>query len=230
MHRFHPIVTLLLSLGLTAQVSAQAKEGDTGVTVDKEKRTVSIDAKIAPRKLAYLKGEVYPIEVIACYPHPKGKKAHETVVTIEAAPSEIHKALESLGVKAGSPIMGETKDKAKGPLVNIYIEVPAAAGETKKLTMDKVLVDSRTGKPFPSKKDVQFIFTGSIMAPEPGKTEKKYGADESGTLIVIFPVSNQTVFQTTLSMEYEKFMKLETNTKNLPKEGTPVKLILEIPK
>jgi len=31
-------------------------------------------------------------------------------------------------------------------------------------------------------------------------------------------------------MEFEKFMKLETNTKNLPKEGTPVKLILEAPK
>jgi hypothetical protein len=31
--------------------------------------------------------------------------------------------------------------------------------------------------------------------------------------MVIFPVSNQTVLQTNLSMQYERFMKLETNTK-----------------
>ena len=51
----------------------------------------------------------------------------------------------------------------------------------------------------------------------------------SGTLAVIFPVSDQTVLQTNLPMEYEKLMKLETNTKVLPKEGTPVRLVIEVP-
>ena len=58
-----------------------------GVTVDMGKKAVIIDAKIAPRKLDYL-DQIYPIEVIACWPHPKGKKAHETVVTIDAKPSD----------------------------------------------------------------------------------------------------------------------------------------------
>ena len=49
-------------------------------------------------------------------------------------------------------------------------------------------------------------------------------------LIVIFPVTNMTVMQTNLTMKYEKYMKLETNTKVLPKEGTPVKLVLEVAK
>ena len=35
------------------------------------------------------------------------------------------------------------------------------------------------------------------------------------------------VFQTSLQIENEKFMKLEVNTKVMPKEGTPVKLVLE---
>jgi hypothetical protein len=202
------------------------KEGG-GLKVDKDKRTITIDAKIAPRKLAHLK-EVYPIEVIACWEHPKGKKAHETVVTIDANPSSVHKALESLGLKPGTPVMGESKNEPAGPEVNLFLEVPGVGDETRKLTMDKVLVDSRTGKPFP--KSTKFRFTGSVMEqPDPAKKDKVYGADTSGTLIVVFPVSNLTVFQTNWTMKEERFMKLETNTKNLPKEGTPVKLVIEVP-
>jgi hypothetical protein len=202
------------------------KDG-AGVKVDKDKGTVTIDAKIAPRKLEYLKGEVYPIEVIACWAHPKGKKAHETVVTIEALPSAVHKAIESLGLKPGTPIMGGEKEVPQGPEVNLYLEVPTPEGGFKKVTMDKALIDSKNGKPFP--KSVKWRFTGSTLAkPDPNKEEMAYGADQSGTLAVIFPVSNLTVLQTNLPMEYEKLLKLETNTKVLPKEGTPVRLVIEV--
>ncbi len=196
-----------------------------GVSVDKEKRLIKIDARVAPRKV--LKS-IYPIEVIACWPHPKGKKAHETVVTIEANPSAIHKALVGLGLKPGKPVMGESKDPPQGPEVNIYLEVAGPDGEVKKLTMDRVLVDTRTGKPFP--KSIKWRFTGSAMVqPDPEKDDKVYGADLSGTLIAIFPVTDQTVFQTNKTLEDEKFLKLETNPKVLPKEGTAVKLVIEVP-
>src|SRR5262249_20039946 len=105
MKRFGIVVVIGAVLGYGAAVSSQEKkDGTPGVVVDKDKRTISIDAKIAPRKLPHLK-EIYPLEVIACWPHPKGKKAHETVVTIDAKPSDVHKALESLGLKAGKPVM-----------------------------------------------------------------------------------------------------------------------------
>jgi hypothetical protein len=184
---------------------------------------------MAPRKLAYLKGEIYPLEVIACWPHPKGKKAHETIVTIEALPSTVHKALEGLGLKAGTPVMGGEKEVPQGPEVNLFLEIPTSEGAFKRVTMDKAMMDSRTGKPFP--KSVRWRFTGSVFAkPDPNKEEKVYGADLSGTLVVIFPVSDQTVLQTNLPMENEKFMKLEVNTSVLPKEGTPVRLVIEVPK
>ena len=111
----------LITAGL---VSAADVKLPDAIKVDKEKKTVTIDAKIAPRKLAYLKGEVYPIEVIACWAHPKGKKAHETIVTIEALPSAVHKAIESLGLKPGAPIMGGEKEVPQGPDVNLYLEIP----------------------------------------------------------------------------------------------------------
>lgn len=205
----------------------RAGKGESGVTVDKDKRIVKIDAKIAPRKLEYLKGKEYPIEVIACWAHPKGKKAHETVVTIEANPSAVHKAVESVGLKPGKPVMGE--GEPKGPEVLLYLEIPEADGTARKLSIDKTLVDSRNGKPFP--KSVKWRFTGSVMSkPDPNKDDMVYGADLTGTLISIFPVTDQTVFQTSLTMKEEKYVKLETNTKSLPAEGTAVKLVIEAAK
>lgn len=206
------------------QLHGQAgKDAPKGVAVDKDKKTVTIDAKIAPRKLPHL-DQIYPLEVIACWPHPKGKKAHETIVTIEAKPSDVHKALEDLGLKAGKPVMGE--GEPKGPAVNVYLLVPDATGLERKVTMDKAMIDSRNGKPFP--KNIEWRFTGSALtSPDPTKNEKVYGADYSGTLMAIFPVTNETVFQTELTIKYEGIMKLELNTKVLPKEGTPVKLVIE---
>jgi len=221
-------VRLLIVPALVLIVALPLRGGadKDGVTVDKEKRTVTIDAKIAPRKLPHLKGEIYPIEVIACFPHPRGKKAHETVVTIEAAPSAVAKALAGLGLTPGTPVMGG-KDEPKGPEVKVYLLIDDA-GDVRRLTMDKVLVDKNNGKPFP--KNIQWRFTGSVMTkPDPNVNKEVYGADDSGTLIVIFPVSNSTVLQTNLTMESERYLKLETNTKTLPPVGTPVKLVLEVP-
>ena len=219
---------ILLAVGLAAlclMARASADEAK-GVAVDKAKRTVSIDAKIAPRKLAHL-DKTYPIELVACWPHPRGKKAHETVVTIDSDPSAVHKGLEELGLKAGKPAKGEGT-KAEGPEVNVYIEVPDGAGGTKRLTMDKFLIDPVSKKPAPK---VKVRFTGSVMSPvDPSKPdEKKYGADLTGSLLALFPVTDETVLQTDWTMKEEKYLKLEVNTQAMPKEGTPVKLVIEVP-
>jgi hypothetical protein len=220
-------VALVALVGRTA-----AEDAKTGVRVDKGKKTVTIDAKVAPRKLEHLKGEVYPIELIACWPHPKGKKAHETVLTVEADPSAVHKALEEVGLKSGKPAKGAAPKegapdpKGEGPEVNVFIEVPDGAGGTRRLTLDKVLMDPKTKKPAPK---MTFVFTGSAMsAPDPNRPqEKKYGADITGSLICLFPVTDEVVLQTGWTMKEEKFLKLDVRPGVLPKEGTPVKLVIE---
>lgn len=209
-------------------VFAHAADTPAGIVVDKEKRTVTIVARIAPRKIDDPRyKEIYPIEVIACWAFPRGQKAHETVVTIDVKPSEVHKALESLGLKPGKPVMGESKEPPQGPEVAIALEVADEGGRAKRLPIEKILIDPKTNKPMPK---VRWRFTGSALKqPNPDKDEKVYGADVTGTLIAIFPVTNETVFQTNLTMKEEKYVKLETNKKLLPKEGTPVKLILTVP-
>jgi hypothetical protein len=209
-----------LLLGLVLATAAPP-----GITVDQEKKTVTIDAKVAPRKLEHL-AETYPIEVIACWAHPKGKKAHETILTIDVNPSDVHKALESLGLKAGKPAKGQDA-VAEGPEIAVLIEVPQPGGAAKRLTLDKVLLDPKTRKPMP--KGVKFKFTGSVLSQAaPDKPEKVYGADTTGTLIAVFPVTDETVLQSSLTMKEEKYLKLDVNKDALPKEGEAVKLVLEV--
>ena len=209
---------------LVASAMAQDKPNEA-IKVDKEKKTVTIACKVALRKLPNL-SEIYPIEVIASLPAPQGQKAHETVVTFEAKPSDIHKAVESLGLKPGKPAKGEGA-AAEGPEVKIFLDLPGAGGLTKRLPIEKVLVDRKTAKVMPP---LKWIFTGSISKqPDPNKPEKAYGADTTGTLIAIFPVTDETVFQTGLTMKDEPLIKLETNTKVLPEIGTDVQLVIQVP-
>lgn len=214
--RFQWMLAAVLALG----VNAFAADGPAGLTVDAANKKIIIPAKVAPRKLAKL-DQIYPIEVIACWPESKnGQKAHETVVVFEVKPSEVHKALEAFGLKAGKPAQGEG-EKAEGPEVKVSLELP----DGKVVPIEKTLLDKKTGKPMPR---LKWFFTGSVMTqPNPEKDEKVYGADTTGTMIGIFPVTNQVVIQTNLTMKDEPLLKLETDKKLLPPEGTAVKLIIE---
>ena len=221
------LLGLVAVLTLAVVIVAADPPAVPGLTVDAEKRTVTVAAKVAPRKLAHL-DQVYPIEVIATWAYRDGKKgkAHETVVTTDVLPSAVHKALESLGAKPGKPARGEGT-KAVGPEVTVFIEVAQADGTPRRLTMDKVLLDPKTKKPLP--KGVKFLFTGSAQVEvEPGKLGTVYGADLTGTLLAIFPVTDETVCQSSLTMAEEKYLKLDVNKDALPPEGTAVKLVLEV--
>jgi hypothetical protein len=207
-----------------------ADDPPKGITVDKDKRTVTIDAKMAPRKLEDPKfqGNQWPIEVIACWSYEKkGHKAHETVVTMDdVKPSDVHKAIESLGIKPGKPVVGDDslKTPPQGPAFKVYLEFAGPDDQPKRVPIEKCLVGPG-GKPMPV---LEWRFTGSVMSkPDPTKEDTVYGADLTGTLISIFPVTNETVFQTNLTMKEEKFLKIETDPKVVPKVGAAVKIVLE---
>ncbi len=194
------------------------------VTVDKTARTISIPCQIAARKLPNL-SEIYPLEVIATAPPPRGRKAHETVVTTDVRPSQVHAALEALGLQPGQPAKGEDA-KAIGPEVTLSLQFTDSSGKTTSIPIDRTIVDAKSKKPLPL---VKWFFTGSIRKqPDPEREETVYAADLSGTLITIFPVTNETVFQSGLTMADESSLKLETNKTLLPPEGTNVSLIVRI--
>lgn len=217
-------LTIFATAVTTAGGVVLAADAPAGFTIDKEKRTITIPCKIAPRKLPNL-AEVYPIEVIAAWAAPKGQKAHETVVTFDAKPSDIHKALEGLGVKAGKPAKGEGAE-AQGAEVKLFIDIPGPGGISKRLPIERTIVDRKSGKTMPN---LKWVFTGSVEKQlDPAKPDKVYAADQTGTLIAIFPVTNECVFQTNLTMKDEPLIKLETNTKVLPEIGAEVQLVIQL--
>jgi hypothetical protein len=223
-----PVATLAKPNGTTPRAPAPAPADDPrdpkALTVDKKARTISIACAIALRKLPNL-DQRYPIEVVATYPAPRGLKAHETIVSFKGVkPSDIHKALEELGLKPGKPAYGENGE-AEGPEVRVFIEW-TLDGKTQRLPIEECLVHRDSGKPMTA---LKFRFTGSVMKqPDPEKDDKVYGADMSGTLLSLFPVTNETVLQSQLTLKDEPSFKLETSPK-LPKEGTAAKLMLVIP-
>src|SRR4051812_39902783 len=143
----------MLSLTMIAVLPGLAGAPGKGVTVDKAQKTVAIDAERAPRKNAEpkLMDRISPAPEIGPQGYPKGLKAHETVVTFDVKPSEIHKALEGLGLKPGKPVFGDVKEQSEGPELNIYLEVPGEAG-VKRVPIEKTLVDPKSGKSMPKVK------------------------------------------------------------------------------
>jgi hypothetical protein len=215
------VVIGLVALMLMGQMALAADELPGGIVVDKEKKTVTVAAKIAPRKINDPRyTEIYPIEVIACAEFPKGQKAHETVITVDVKPSDVHKALESLGLKAGTPANAAGGAAATGAELKVSLELPNG----KTVPIEKTLVDKKTGKTMPT---LKWHFTGSAMKKlDPNKPDETYGADTTLTLIGIFPVTDETVIQSNLTMKDEPIVKMETNKALLPPEGTAVKLVI----
>jgi hypothetical protein len=194
------------------------------VKVDRAARTVTIPCVVAPRKLPHLNA-VYPIEVIATHPAPDGQKAHETVVAFDKSirPGDIHTALVQLGLKPGKPAHTEGA-VAEGPTLRIDLELPAGNGKTRRVPIEQTLLD-RSKK---TRLKCTWHFTGSAARqPDPEKDDLVYGADLTGTLITVFPVTAEAVIQGSLSLKDESNLKLETDKSVLPKEGTAVKLIIQ---
>jgi len=193
--------------------------------IDKPNKRIIIQCRVAKRKLPNL-DQQYPIEVIATYPAPRAQKAHETVLTFTGIrPSDVHRGLIELGLKPGRPAVGENA-KAEGPELKIWVEFPGP-GKAQAISLEQLLVHKTTGQPMIG---LKWHFTGSALKqPDPELDDKVFGADMTGTLISLFPVTDATVIQSQLTMKDEPNFKLETNTKVLPKEGTPIRLIIALP-
>jgi len=202
---------------------APASDKPVQIVIDKQSRTVTLPARIAPRKLATL-NDIYPIEVIATYPAPRGQKAHETVISFtDVRPSDVQRALLDLGLKPGKPARGENA-KAEGPVLKLFLEVPGKDNAWQRVPIERSLVMRESGKPVP---ELVWHFTGSsLRQPDPEKNEAFVGADVTGTLISLFPVTDDTIIQSALTLNDEPNYRLDTNSAMLPAVGTPVRLVI----
>jgi outer membrane protein assembly factor BamB len=207
-----------------ADESVKAREAAAiRVEVDPKRRSVTVPCRIAPRKLPFL-AEIYPLEVVASLPAPAGQKAHETVVTFEASLSEVRQALLNLGLREGKPIKGDTAQSPSGDALDLLIEWPLSSDTWQTVPVEALIVEERTGRALP---DLKWHFTGSAMRqPDPEKDAKILGAEASGTLATLFPVTDETLIQSSLEMADRRLLRLDTDKMAIPPEGTEARLVI----
>lgn len=104
---------------------------------------------------------------------PESGRGYEALAWSHAQPSDVHKALEFIGMKPGQPFNpGKLRFWSKGERVHLTVG-PIEAEE--RIPFESLVTDKTTGEPL---SDDGFIFTGSCMVTKPGeRSQRVYAAD-----------------------------------------------------
>ncbi len=207
--------------------------GDDFIKTDKDKREVRVAAETTKRTTP--QGKAWPIEVFLCV---ERGKMHETVFHTSAKPSELHKALESIGLKKGEPALpAESTENGKyvepkGDKVDVFVEWTNTDGKMRREPWNKMVVTGQgSGDPTKSvqrgeMKEVaamSWLFVGSRMGINPDSGAPIYGADDNKSIATVNHNDVTAVLQLP-GGDKEGFI-FDTSTA-VPPPGTKVTLIL----
>lgn len=187
-----------------------------GITVDREARTIDLDARVVLREGEWL-------ELIACTP---GTREHEALVIVAAKPSNIHLALLSLGLEPGKPLHSRMEGEERvivpptGPAVEAFF-VLDREGEKVEVPVNEWVVDQKNGTPLPSNR---FLFTGSAFVPYEGK--EVYMADLEGSVLTIVNFGDDLLSRDTTQTNQTDDGQWGAKTDAIPPLGTRVLLRL----
>ena len=224
--------TIFLAMVLVGCSVAQLFAADSPlVQVDREKRVVRVTAEATKR--VERAGKVWPIEVFLC---GLGGKMHEAVFHTTAKPSEIHKALEAIGLKPGAPADEDENGKyiaPRGDPVDVFVEWTDEQGKVQRQPSYKMLVYG-AGSSDPRKSTQRgelkeptpftWLFVGSKMGIDPDTGKDVYGGDLNLSIAIVNHEDRTAVFQTTL--KDEPGFIYETSPE-VPSPGTKVSIILQ---
>jgi len=156
------------------------------------------------------------IEVLVCTP---SGKTHETVMTVDCVPSNVHAALLLIGLQPGRPVA--YKDKKYGPTGD-RVKISARwteNGNTRIVRAEDLLYNVKHKR---AMEHQYWIFCGSVMDPQ---RDQPYLADLTGNIVTTFN-DPATVIDNPSEAGMDDDM-LEINAKVCPAPGTKVTLIIE---
>jgi len=207
----------------------------TGVSVNIEEWCVDVEASVS--LTAGL------LELVACI---KDSKEHESVVAVNAKPSQIHTALLLLNAKPGSPAMRKmigagddaewTDIQPRGGLVDVYLVIDMPEGK-KEFPINRFIkkasdayflgrsVEHPDKKPefYPTH---TFMFTGSLLVEREKNQPRQYVADFSGNVISLVTFGDEMIATPEIHDDSNEALLWEVHGENLPEIGSPVKLRL----
>ncbi len=185
-------IGLLLLVGTLAMGGANGFTEETtsdrferpGVIADRRERIVRVEAVAT--------GLDKSIQTEFILIGPKSGHDYEAAAISRAAPSDVHAALEFIGLRPGRPYNpARLSFWARGPRVEVFVEWDEtdADGKTirRRAHAEEAIVDRRTNQCLPP---MGFVFTGSVRVKQEDESEA-YAADTFDPMAIL-PAFNET--------------------------------------
>ena len=188
-----------------------------GLTINRRKGFVEIDATVNMREGGWL-------ELLACTPTTR---THESILVVDAKPSQVHLAIQMLGLEPGAPMFwryvdGEYElDPAHGPAVTVTV-VYQQDGHTVEVPANQWVINRQTDQTLA---EPVWIFTGSSF--DDSQDLPNYRADVEGSILSLVHFGDEVLARQTTTTSQSDEGLLQPNTDQIPEVGTPVKIRLQ---
>lgn len=163
-----------------------------------------------------------PLEYLAT--SPRGMKEYEALLELDATGSEFNLACILLGLERDpqqAPLYQFSRPPVAGPRVEVSVGW-LEGRKRRQLSAAEALLDP-TGPVKPE--SVAWVYTGSIPTMQDGR----FAADVTGTLIGFVHDAN-SIIESVEGLGIGAYGSISGNVALLPPVGTPIELIIEVPR
>jgi acylphosphatase len=203
-----------LSLLLIGGLAAAGRAAEN-LTIDEKAKTVTVSAAFA-RQGIYdeLKGAIEYVVV------SKAGKEYETIFVADATAEQVYDALLKIGLTPGEP--AKDNDPPKGKPVRVLAEYKVD-GKKLRRPIDEFVAYMKTDKPLDP---APWVFTGSTQGFDPATNKEVLQAALSKSIVGLHFQDSSPLLQNPRP-EAKEANIYKANAKELPKPGTPARLIFE---
>lgn len=181
------------------------------VWLDAKNKAVIIDGEVCLRE-----GQ---LELFAC---PTGTKEHESVVSLNCVPEQVHAGLLAVGATPGRPVSFDPEYRpASGDIVDVYVIWTDEKGKRQTCRAQEWVKYAKTGKAM----TFDWVFAGSDLWTDEETGKKHYQAN-GGDFICVSNFPTATLDLPVESTQANAGLLFVAFTENIPPRGTKVRVVL----
>lgn len=206
-------------IAVWAAALALAAQNADKPEVDEKAGTVAFAAKAVKQDVyAELKGVVEYAIV------NKGGKGYESLFEAAVDPLALHEAIRTVGVAPGKPAYEDDDGKAHPPTGGtLAIRVEWKDGDkARSEPIEAFIVDTTTGK---AMEPVKWLFTGSKKGFVPALERADLMVLNTNNLVALHQTDGTVLVTNPVASKSGN--RYKTNKDLLPKEGTPVRIVMQ---
>lgn len=181
------------------------------VWLDPKRKAIIVDGEVCLRE-----GQ---LEMFAC---PKGTKEHESVISLNCIPEQVHAGLLAVGAKQGTPVQFDPEYKpATGQIIDIFILWKDEKGGKHKARAQEWIKHAKTEKEMP----FDFVFAGSGFWTDEMTGKRHYQAN-GGDFICVSNFPTAMLDLPVESSQANTALLFVAFTEHIPPRGTKIRMVL----